>query len=84
MLISGCHLSPRSPIEVHQGDELEVPGSTGVRLDVRGVRSIDTTGIALLIGANHRAAANGRRLVLIDNNGTVTAALSRKHMLRDS
>jgi len=64
-------------------DELEVPGLTGLRLDVRAVTAIDRTGVGLLIGANHRAAANGRRLILIDNGGLVTAALSALHMLKD-
>jgi ABC-type transporter Mla MlaB component len=64
-------------------DQLEVPGSIGVRLDVRGVTSIDSPGIALLIGANYRATAVGRRLVVIDADGPVTAALSRRHVIRD-
>ena len=64
-------------------DELKVAGFTGVRLDVRGVRLIDQTGIALLIGAKHRAAAAGRRLILIDSDGPVTAALRRAHVLPD-
>jgi anti-anti-sigma regulatory factor len=64
-------------------DEFEASGSTGVRLDVRRVQNIDQTGVALLIGANHRATAAGRRLVLIDANGPVTAALARMHMIPD-
>ncbi len=62
-------------------DQLEAAGCLGVRLDVRAVTSIDRTGIALLIGANHRALATGRRLVIIDDNGPVTSALARMHML---
>jgi anti-anti-sigma regulatory factor len=64
-------------------DILERPDCTGVRLDVRAVRTIDNTGVGLLIGANHRAAAMGRRLVLIDRNGPVSASLARLHMLRN-
>jgi ABC-type transporter Mla MlaB component len=64
-------------------DQLEFPECVDLRLDVRRVTAIDTPGIALLIGANHRATATGRRLELIDANGPVTAALVRKHMLRD-
>ncbi len=62
-------------------DALQVTGQTGVRLDVRDVRSIDRSGIALLVGANHRAAALGRLLVLTDNTGPVTRALSALHLL---
>jgi anti-anti-sigma factor len=62
-------------------DALEVTGQTRVRLDVREVRSIDRSGIALLIGANHRAAALGRLLVLVDQGGPVTTALSAAHLL---
>ncbi|MFI5099405.1 MAG: STAS domain-containing protein [Actinomycetes bacterium] len=62
-------------------DALVATGQTGVRLDVREVRSIDRSGIALLVGANHRAAALGRLLVLTDNNGPVTRALSALHLL---
>jgi anti-anti-sigma factor len=64
-------------------DQLEAPGRPGVRLDVRGVSSIDKTGVALLIGANHRAAARGRRLELVDTDGPVTRALAAMHLLRD-
>jgi anti-anti-sigma regulatory factor len=64
-------------------DALEVEGFTGVRLDVSGVLVIDQTGIGLLIGANHRAAATGRRFILIDSGGPVTAALQRMHLIRD-
>ena len=62
-------------------EALEVTGQTGVRLDVREVRSIDRSGIALLVGANHRAAALGRLFVLTDNNGPVTRALSALQLL---
>ena len=61
---------------------LGVAAHTGVRLDVRDVTSIDRSGVALLIGANHRATATGRRLILIDRNGPVTAALAAMHLLR--
>lgn len=64
-------------------DELEVPGYVGVRLDVRRVTLIDRPGSALLIGANHRAVAIGRRLVLVDAHGPVTVALSKLHVLKD-
>jgi len=62
-------------------DLLETPKGLGVRLDVRAVKVIDGTGIGLLIGANHRAAALGRRLILIDGDGPVSAALRRIRML---
>jgi anti-anti-sigma regulatory factor len=52
-------------------------------LDVRGVRVIDRTGIALLIGANHRARSLGRALVLLDSDGPVTEALRRAHAITD-
>jgi len=64
-------------------DHFEVPDSTGVRLDVRAVTALDRTTIALLIAANHRAAARGRRLLLIDNGGLVSAALSALHLHED-
>ena len=60
---------------------LQAPGTMEVRLDVRAVTSIDAAGIGVLVGANHRAAAAGRRMVLIDSNGPVTATLSRLHLL---
>ena len=60
---------------------LEVTGQTGVRLDVRAVTSIGRGGVALLIGANHRASAVGRRLLIVDSNGPVTAALAALHLL---
>jgi len=62
-------------------DVLERPDLTGVRLDVRGVSRIDLTGIRLLVGANQRAAALGRQLVLIDRDGPVSVALARVRML---
>jgi len=61
---------------------LEIAGHTGVRLDVRDVTSIDRSGVALLIGANHRARAAGRQLILVDHDGPVTAALTAMHVLR--
>jgi anti-anti-sigma factor len=63
-------------------DALEVKDQTGVQLDVREVRSIDNSGVALLIGANHRAAALGRTLALTDHNGPVTTTLSALRLLR--
>jgi len=62
-------------------DGLEVPGQPGVRLDVRAVTSIGRGGVAVLIGANHRASAAGRRLLIVDSNGPVTAALAALHLL---
>ena len=56
-------------------DGLERAGATGVCLDVRGVNSIDRIGIALLIGANHRATSIGSRLTLVDAHGAITEAL---------
>jgi anti-anti-sigma factor len=63
-------------------DALEVRGRVGVELDVRAVTSIDRSGIALLIGANHRAAAMGRQLILIDRGGPVTTTLANLRLLR--
>jgi anti-anti-sigma factor len=71
-----------APLREALFEALELTGQTGVRLDVRAVRSIDRTGIALLVGANHRAAALGRLFVLTDNNGPVTRALSAEHLLK--
>jgi len=62
-------------------DALEVPGSIGVRLDVRGVTSINRGGLAILVGANHRAAAVGRKLTIVDGNGPVTRALAALRLL---
>lgn len=64
----------------HLYDLLATLGGTAVRLNVRKVTEIDAAGVALLLGANTRAAATGRRLVLIDTAGPVTQALSRMHM----
>jgi anti-anti-sigma factor len=62
-------------------DLLDTPGATSLRVDVRGVTSIDRSGIGVLIGANHRAAATGRTFVLIDSGGPVSQALRRTHLL---
>ena len=62
-------------------DDLEASDSSGVRLDVRDVTSIDRPGVALLIGANYRASATGRRLTIIDDCGPVTRALARMNVL---
>ncbi len=62
-------------------DLLDAPGGTSLRVDVRGVTSIDRSGIGVLIGANHRAAAAGRTFVLIDSGGPVSQALRRIHLL---
>ena len=64
-------------------DGLEVAGKTSVHLDVRAVTSIGRGGAALLIGANHRASAVGRRLLIVDSHGPVTSALAALHILRD-
>ena len=63
-------------------DALEVPAHVGVQLDVRAVTAIDRSGIALLIGANHRAPAMGRQLILIDRGGPVTTTLANLRLLR--
>jgi len=63
-------------------DAMDV-GAGDLGLDVRGVTVIDRTGIALLIGANHRARSMGRALVLLDADGPVTEALRRAHALTD-
>jgi len=55
----------------------------GVQLDVRLVTFIDRTGIALLIGANHRSHSMGRPLIVLDDNGPVTAALTGAHVASD-
>jgi methanogenic corrinoid protein MtbC1 len=54
-----------------------------VHLDVRLVTVIDRTGIALLIGANHRSHTMRRPLVLVDDNGPVTAALTAARVATD-
>lgn len=64
-------------------DLLEAPGQERVSLDVRAVTRIDRTGVALLIGANHRAAALGLRFTLLDAHGPVTRVLSDLRMLDD-
>ena len=55
----------------------------GVILDVRRVTVIDRTGLALLIGANHRARSMGRPLTLVDDRGPVTAALAAASVVAD-
>ena len=66
----------------HLLDRLERAGISGLALDVREVTEIDAPGVALLIGANFRAACAGRQLVLIDDHGgPVSAALSRRRVL---
>lgn len=55
----------------------------GVRLDVRRVTEIDRTGVALLIGANHRARSMGKPLTLVDDAGVVTEALTRAQAVSD-
>ncbi len=62
-------------------DLLDASDGTSLRLDVRGVTSIDRSGTALLIGARNRAAAGGRMFVLVDSAGPVSHALSRLHLL---
>jgi anti-anti-sigma factor len=64
-------------------DLLESPGPPTVHLDVCEVTTIDTTGLALLIGANHRAHGLGRSLVLVDRGGAVTRGLTRIRMIDD-
>ncbi len=64
-------------------DALEEVDCDELRLDVRGVAAIDVPGLALLIGANYRATATGRRLVLVDADGPVTEALTSRRMLAD-
>jgi anti-anti-sigma regulatory factor len=61
---------------------LDSPGCTAVRLHVDSVTEIDHFGVALLIGANHRAGACGVRLILVDKAGPVTEALARVHVLQ--
>jgi len=55
----------------------------GVRLDVRRVTEIDRTGVALLIGANHRAKSLGKPLTLVGEAGVVTEALTRAQVLAE-
>ena len=62
-------------------DQLEMPGGSGLLLDVRDVTAIDTSGVVLLVGANFRATAAGRTLTLLDDDGPVSLALARRHML---
>jgi anti-anti-sigma regulatory factor len=63
-------------------DEMDASAG-GLCLDVRGVTGIDRTGVALLIGANHRAWALGRPLELLDEDGPVTEALRNAHALSE-
>ena len=51
-------------------------------LDVRGVTQIDRSGIAVLVGVQHRTATLGRLFVLVDTRGVVSEALSRMHLIR--
>jgi hypothetical protein len=76
--ISWRHLSERREALF---DDLEAADSCGVSLDVRRVTSIDRPCVALLIGANYRAGATGRRLVVIDSYGPVTQALARMNLI---
>lgn len=57
-------------------DLLESRTSGPLFLDVTLVDRIDRTGVALLIGSNHRATALNRQLVLIDGSGLTSAALA--------
>jgi len=63
-------------------DEMDACHS-GVRLDVRRVTEIDRTGVALLIGANHRAQSLGKPLTLVDEDGVVTEALARAQVISE-
>jgi anti-anti-sigma factor len=60
---------------------LDKPDCIGVRVDVRSVTSIDSTGVGLLFAASRRATELGRRMILIDTNGPVSDALARVHLL---
>jgi len=62
-------------------DQLEAGVSGALWLDVREVSIIDRCGIALLIGAQHRAQALTRGLVLIDATGPVTSTMARLRLL---
>jgi len=62
-------------------DQLEAGINGALWLDVRQVTVIDRCGIGLLIGAQHRAQAMRRKLVLIDAMGTVTSTLAQLHRL---
>jgi anti-anti-sigma regulatory factor len=57
-------------------DALEAPGVSILWLDVRDVTDIDRAGVALLLGAQGRAAALDRQLILIDSGGVVTDTLN--------
>ncbi len=57
--------------------------AVGVQLDVRLVTVIDRTGLGLLIGANHRSHSMRRPLILVDDDGPVTAALTASHVVTD-
>lgn len=57
--------------------------AVSVQLDVRLVTVIDRTGLGLLIGANHRSHSMRRPLILVDDNGPVTAALTASHVVAD-
>jgi anti-anti-sigma regulatory factor len=62
-------------------EALKVPGQTGVRLDVREVTSISDGGLAVLVSANHRARTVGRLLLLLDDEGVVSARLASAHLM---
>ena len=51
-----------------------------MRLDVCDVTSIDQAGVAVLIGGARRAFREGRLLVLVDRDGSVTKMV-RMHLL---
>jgi len=57
-------------------DQLEAPDVSILWLDVRAVTDIDRSGVALLLGAQGRAHALHRQLVLIDADGPVTDTLN--------
>jgi methanogenic corrinoid protein MtbC1/ABC-type transporter Mla MlaB component len=61
----------------------QVDALEGVRLDVRLVTAIDRNGLALLIGANHRARSMGRPLTLVADGGPVASALAATDVLSD-
>jgi anti-anti-sigma factor len=57
-------------------DETESTAPDVLRLDLRHVSFIDSTGLAVLIAADTRSRAAGRRLVLLTAPGTVERLLA--------
>jgi anti-anti-sigma factor len=60
---------------------LRAPGHAPIIVDSRGVRTIDACVVAEFVAVSYRAGANGRTVVLVDDQGPVTEALAQAHLL---